>query len=88
MLGNKQNLLCLFYYWFYYHDEAVSSGLMDVYLMDRCILLLWRCSVKSKPAAPAAVSVFSLLRLSLLPLVWFSGKSRAANARLLYQFKG
>lgn len=62
--------------------EALSLGLMDVYLIDRCSLLLWRRSAKSKPAAPAAVSVFPPPSLSL-PLVWFSGDSRAANAYLL-----
>lgn len=51
--------------------EALSLGLMDVYLIDRCSLLLWRRSVKSKPAAPAAVPVFSLLRLSRFLLFGF-----------------
>lgn len=54
-------------------------GLMDVYLMDRCSLLLWRRPVKSKPAAPAGFCLFPPPSLSL-PLVWFSGESRAANA--------
>lgn len=84
-LGNEEHLYL--YTGFTAMMEAVSLGLMDVYLMDRCRLLLWRRSVKSRPAAPAAAPVFSLLLLSrLIPLVWFSSESRAANAR--NQFKG
>lgn len=80
----KWNTHCLFNTSSLIMMEAVSLGLMEVYLMDKCSLLLWRRSVRSTPPAP--VSVFSLLHHSLslfLPLVWFTDKSRAANARLL-----
>lgn len=66
--------------------EAVTLGLMDVYLMGRYSLLLWRRSVKSKLVAPTAVSVFSLLRLSCFLLFGFL--VRAEQLMHVNQFKG
>lgn len=61
-LGNEETFYL--YTGFIATMDSVSLCIMDVYLMDRCRLLLWRRSVKSRPAAPAALPVFSLLLLS------------------------